>query len=159
MGVVSLPKSGQTMGAGRAGRGRYAQDAVPTSGQLLQRHRLRAGLTQEELAARAGYSANYIGKLEQDLRELPAAAADRLAAVLGLTGQDLAVLRAARGRWRGGALAGGVVCPRGAGPPGTRIWPGSAVFWPVPGHRCCCWPASWAWARPGCWRRPRRPRP
>ena len=84
------------MGAGRAGLGRYAQDAAPTCGQLLQQHRLRAGLTQEELATRAGYSANYIGKLEQDLRELPAAAADRLAAVLGLTGQDLAVLRSAR---------------------------------------------------------------
>ena len=90
------------MGASRAGRGRQAQDAPPTCGQLLQRYRVLAGLTQEELAERAGYSGNYIGKLEQDQRELPAAAADRLAAVLGLADQDRAALRAARERRQGG---------------------------------------------------------
>jgi transcriptional regulator with XRE-family HTH domain/tetratricopeptide (TPR) repeat protein len=90
------------MGAGRAGRGRQARDAAPTCGQLLQRYRVLAGLTQEELAERAGYSGNYIGKLEQDQRELPAAAADRLAAVLGLADRDRAVLRAARERRPGG---------------------------------------------------------
>ena len=89
------------MGAGRAGRGRQAQDAPPTCGQLLQRYRMLAGLTQEELAERAGYSGNYIGKLEQDQRELPAAAADRLAAVLSLADQDRAALRAARERRQG----------------------------------------------------------
>src|ERR1700746_1121110 len=86
------------MGAGRAGRGRQIQDAPPTCGKLLQRYRVLAGLTQEELAERAGYSANYIGKLEQDQRELPAAAAGRLAEVLGLADHDRAALRAARGR-------------------------------------------------------------
>ena len=90
------------MGAGRAGRGRQARDAPPTCGQLLQRYRMLAGLTQEELAGRAGYSGNYIGKLEQDQRELPAAAADRLATVLGLADQDRAALRAARERRQGG---------------------------------------------------------
>jgi tetratricopeptide (TPR) repeat protein/transcriptional regulator with XRE-family HTH domain len=90
------------MDAGRAGRGRQARDAPPTCGQLLQRYRVLAGLTQEELAERAGYSGNYIGKLEQDQRELPAAAADRLAAVLGLADQDRAALRAARERRQGG---------------------------------------------------------
>ena len=90
------------MGAGRAGRGRQVQDAPPTCGQLLQRYRVLAGLTQEELAERAGYSGNYIGKLEQDQRELPAAAADRLAEVLGLADQDRAALRAARERRQGG---------------------------------------------------------
>jgi len=90
------------MGAGRAGRGRQVRDAPPTCGQLLQRYRGLAGLTQEELAGRAGYSGNYIGKLEQDQRELPAAAADRLAAVLGLADQDRAALRAARERGQGG---------------------------------------------------------
>ena len=93
-------------GAGRtwvqAGPGRQARDATPTCGQLLQRYRVLAGLTQEELAERAGYSGNYIGKLEQDQRELPAAAADRLAAVLGLADQDRAALRAARERRPGG---------------------------------------------------------
>jgi tetratricopeptide (TPR) repeat protein/transcriptional regulator with XRE-family HTH domain len=90
------------MGAGRTGHGRQAQDAPPTCGQLLQRYRMLAGLTQEELAERAGYSGNYIGKLEQDQRELPAAAADRLAAVLGLADHDRAALRAARESRRGG---------------------------------------------------------
>ena len=90
------------MGAGRAGGSRQVQDAPPTCGQLLQRYRLRAGQTQEELAGRAGYSGNYIGKLEQDQRELPAAAADRLATVLGLADQDRAALRAARERRQGG---------------------------------------------------------
>jgi tetratricopeptide (TPR) repeat protein/transcriptional regulator with XRE-family HTH domain len=90
------------MGAGRAGRGRQVKDAPPTCGQLLQRYRGLAGLTQEELAERAGYSGNYIGKLEQDQRELPAAAADRLATVLGLADQDRAALRAAREHRQGG---------------------------------------------------------
>src|SRR5215470_9683740 len=123
-------------------------DAPSTCGQLLQRYRVLAGLTQEELAERAGYSANYIGKLEQDQRELPAAAADRLAGVLGLAGQERAVLRAARERRRGGRgpsarlLAGRM-----------RRWRRSAGFWPGPGRRCCCWPASRGWGRPGCWRR------
>jgi tetratricopeptide (TPR) repeat protein/transcriptional regulator with XRE-family HTH domain len=90
------------MGAGRTGRGRQAQDAPPTCGKLLQRYRLLAGMTQEELAERAGYSANYIGKLEQDQRELPSAAADRLATVLDLADQDRAALRAARERRQGG---------------------------------------------------------
>jgi tetratricopeptide (TPR) repeat protein/transcriptional regulator with XRE-family HTH domain len=90
------------IGGGRPGRERYAQDAPPSCGQLLQRYRVLAGLTQEELAGRAGYSANYIGKLEQDQRELPAAAADRLAVVLDLADQERAALRAARERRQGG---------------------------------------------------------
>jgi tetratricopeptide (TPR) repeat protein/transcriptional regulator with XRE-family HTH domain len=95
------------MGAGRAGRGWRGEDAAPSCGQLLQRYRVLAGLTQEELAARAGYSANYIGKLERDQRELPGAAAERLASVLGLADQEHAQLRAARERAGGpGLLAG-----------------------------------------------------
>ena len=86
------------MGTGPGGRGRHVPDAPPTCGQLLQRYRVLAGMTQEELAERAGYSANYIGKLERDQRELPAAATDRLTAVLGLTPQERAALRAARER-------------------------------------------------------------
>jgi len=90
------------VGGGRPGRERFAQDAPPSCGQLLQRCRVLAGLTQEELAGRAGYSANYIGKLEQDQRELPAAAADRLADVLDLSDQERAALKAARERRQGG---------------------------------------------------------
>ena len=86
------------MGTGPAWRSRGQNDdgAALTCGQLLQRYRSLAGLTQEGLAQKAGYSADYIGKLERDQRELPAAALDRLAAVLGLADQEQAALAAAR---------------------------------------------------------------
>ena len=100
-GMVPDEGAGRTMGEGQTEHGRQVQNAPPTCGQLLQRYRVLAGLTQEELAGRAGYSGNYIGKLEQDQRKLPAAAADRLAAVLGLADQDMAALRAARERREG----------------------------------------------------------
>ena len=76
--------------------GRNDDSVAPSAGQLLQRYRLLAGLTQEGLAEKAGYSADYIGKLERDQRDLPAAALDRLAAVLGLADQERAALTAAR---------------------------------------------------------------
>src|SRR5438445_289334 len=84
------PRAGRRMGAGRAGRGPQAADAALSGGQVLRRYRSAAGLTQEELAARAGYSADYIGKLERGRRELPAAAAGHLAAVLGLGDEERA---------------------------------------------------------------------
>ncbi len=74
----------------------FVEDAPPTSGELLRRYRLQVGLTQEELGDRCGYTANYVGKLERDQRRLSSAAADRLAAVLELDGEDLARLRAAQ---------------------------------------------------------------
>jgi len=100
------------MGEDQTERGRQVQNAPPTCGQLLQRYRVLAGLTQEELAGRAGYSGNYIGKLEQDQRDLPAAAADRLAAVLGLADQDMAALRAARERRGHRAPSAGLLAGR-----------------------------------------------
>jgi tetratricopeptide (TPR) repeat protein len=91
-------------GPARRARGRNHGDVTPTCGQLLQRYRSLAGLTQEGLAEKAGYSTDYIGKLERDQRELPAAALDRLAAVLGLADQERAALAAARDRPRPGSL-------------------------------------------------------
>lgn len=83
--------------AGQAhGRERSAAGAASTCGQLLRRYRSLAGLTQEQLADRSGYSANYIGKLERDEREPPAAALDRLGATLSLGEQERAALEAAR---------------------------------------------------------------
>jgi transcriptional regulator with XRE-family HTH domain len=94
-------------GPARRARGRNKGDVAPTCGQLLQRYRSLAGLTQEGLAEKAGYSADYIGKLERDQRELPAAALDRLAAVLGLADQERAALAAARDKpLPGGSLVG-----------------------------------------------------
>jgi tetratricopeptide (TPR) repeat protein/transcriptional regulator with XRE-family HTH domain len=75
-----------------------ATDLQPTCGQLLRRYRALARLTQEELAERCGYSANYIGKLERDERKPPAAALDVLARALELGPQDRAALDGARVR-------------------------------------------------------------
>jgi transcriptional regulator with XRE-family HTH domain len=91
-------------GPARRARGRNDDGQAPTCGQLLQRSRSLAGLTQEALAEKAGYSADYIGKLERDQRELPAAALDRLADVLGLADQQRAALTAARGKQTSGRL-------------------------------------------------------
>jgi transcriptional regulator with XRE-family HTH domain/tetratricopeptide (TPR) repeat protein len=89
------------MGTGRAGRGPQAADTALSGGQVLRRYRSAAGLTQEELAARAGYSADYVSKLERGQRELPASAAGHLAAVLGLGEEERAALAAARERGAG----------------------------------------------------------
>jgi len=95
------------MGPARRARGRNNGDVAPTCGQLLQRYRSLAGLTQEGLAEKAGYSADYVGKLERDQRELPTAALDRLATVLGLADQERAALAAARDKpLPGGSLVG-----------------------------------------------------
>src|SRR2546430_3146750 len=88
-----------------AAGGREAADAALSWGQVLRRYGSAGGLTQEELAARAGYSADYIGKLERGRRELPAAAAGHLAAVLGLGDEQRAALAAARERGAGGLPA------------------------------------------------------
>src|SRR5205823_9750064 len=68
-----------------------------TCGQLLRRYRQAARLTQEDLAERSGYSANYLSKLERDERQPPLVAIDRLAGILGLGSRDRDQLRAARG--------------------------------------------------------------
>ncbi len=67
-------------------------------GELLRRHRRLVGLTQEELADRSGYTADYVGKLERGARRPPEAALRRMVSVLGLGDQDLADLLAARDR-------------------------------------------------------------
>ena len=74
------------------------ESSQPTCGQLLRRYRSLAGLTQEELAERCGYSANYIGKLERDERRPPPAALDFLSRALDLGQQERAALDGARAR-------------------------------------------------------------
>ena len=68
-------------------------------GGLLKRFRRAAGLTQEELAARAGYSAVYVSMLERGRRLPLPATAGLLAAALDLAAHDRELLlTAARGQ-------------------------------------------------------------
>ena len=161
--------SDRTMDAGpaRRARGRNNGDAALTCGKLLQRYRSLAGLTQEGLAEKAGYSADYIGKLERDQRELPAAALDRIAAVLGLAEQERAALAAARDK----PLEDGLLVGRTAEMTGIRrhlagLGPPVLVFAAEPGmgktrlleeatSRAAH--SGWAIARGTCQRRPLDP--
>jgi transcriptional regulator with XRE-family HTH domain len=69
-------------------------------GELLRRHRLLAGLSQEELAERAGMSRRGISDLERGVRQSPhPATARRLSEALVLKPSDEAALLAAA-RWR-----------------------------------------------------------
>src|SRR5215472_12421492 len=68
-------------------------------GSLLQRHRIAAGLSQEELAERAGLSRRGVSDLERGLRQAPyPATIRRLADALGLPeSQRAALMMASRG--------------------------------------------------------------
>src|SRR5438105_1214441 len=84
-------------GVSEAGRATAGGAGAPaTWGQLLRRYRRVAGLTQEELAERSGYSTDYISKLERDQRQPPLLTIDHLATVLGLGSQEREALRAGR---------------------------------------------------------------
>jgi tetratricopeptide (TPR) repeat protein len=154
-------------GPARRARGRNHGDVTPTCGQLLQRYRSLAGLTQEGLADKAGYSADYIGKLERDQRELPAAALDRLAAVLGLADQERAALAAARDRPLPGSLLVGrdaeMTAIRrhlaGLGPPVLMFAaePGMGKTRLLEEAASCAARSGWAIARGSCQRRPLDP--
>lgn len=76
-------------------------------GVLLRRHRERAGVTQEELADRAGVSARTISDIERGVRSRAYAdTADRLSVALALAGTDRATfLKTARGRKPTGGTA------------------------------------------------------
>lgn len=83
----------------------------PTLAELLQRHRAAAGLTQEELAARARLSARAISDLERGIKHRPHAyTVQRLATALGLVGPDRdmfeAVARPPSDGRAGGTVAG-----------------------------------------------------
>jgi len=64
-------------------------------GPLLKRYRLAAGLTQEALAERAGYSAVYVGLIERGQRAPQPSTVALLADALGLTAEDRESLVAA----------------------------------------------------------------
>ena len=74
-------------------------DRQPGFGELLRRYRAAAGLTQEELAERAGLSARGIADLERGVRTAPYPRTVRqLAEVLGLGADERGVLLSARSR-------------------------------------------------------------
>src|SRR5262249_44952734 len=77
--VRARPEGDQARRAGRRMAGGTVAGAGVTCGLLLRRYRQAARLTQEELAERSGYSANYLSKLERDQRRPPPVALDRLA--------------------------------------------------------------------------------
>jgi class 3 adenylate cyclase/tetratricopeptide (TPR) repeat protein len=93
--------------------------ALPPFGDLLRQHRLASGLSQEELAERAGISARAISDLERGARHRPyRATVTQLAQALGLSDQERSALQLAA---RGQALAPA----GGAGPasvPGVRTF-------------------------------------
>jgi transcriptional regulator with XRE-family HTH domain len=65
----------------------------PPFGELLRRHRLAAGLTQEDLAERAGLSARGISDLERGARSHPYQETVRLLAdALALDGAERVAL-------------------------------------------------------------------
>src|SRR5262245_42597577 len=74
--------------------GRVVDGAEPSSfGEVLRRVRFEAGLTQEDLAERAGLSARGVQDLERGLRRSPyPATTRRLAEALGLGDTERAVL-------------------------------------------------------------------
>lgn len=69
-----------------------ALDTGTTFGSLLKRYRRAARLTQEALATRVGYSANYISMLERGVRLPAPITVDALAQALGLLPPDRAAL-------------------------------------------------------------------
>src|SRR3712207_6064134 len=76
--------------------------AVMTFGDLLRRHRLAAGLTQEALAERAGLSARAVSDLERGLRRAPYRDTVRsLADALRLSAAERTALEGAASRRRG----------------------------------------------------------
>jgi predicted ATPase/transcriptional regulator with XRE-family HTH domain len=71
---------------------------APAFGELLRRHRLAAGLTQEALAERAVVSVRAISDLERGVKQRPRRDTLRLLAdALGLAARDRAALAAAAG--------------------------------------------------------------
>jgi len=92
-------------------------------GGLLRRHREAAGLTQEELAERAGVSARTISDVERGLRDgVYRETAARIAMGLGLAGDERALFEASAQRpRRPGRQAAIGLQPAAAPTPPTRL--------------------------------------
>jgi transcriptional regulator with XRE-family HTH domain len=75
-------------------------------GALLRRYRRAAGLTQQTLAERAGYSVVYVSMLERGERRPQEATVEAIASALGLSGFDHAALHAVARGEKGPTLIG-----------------------------------------------------
>ena len=96
LGAVERQRAPQGMAAGQRGQSEGESFRV-----LLRRHRLAAGLTQEDLAERAGLSARAISDLERGRRHTPQRhTLTLLTQALRLTGDDLAAFEASVQRRR-----------------------------------------------------------
>lgn len=81
-------------------------NGAPTFGDLLRGHRLRAGLSQSELAEKANISEAAVGLLERGLRKAPhRQTIVLLAKALGLESDERETLEAARGEARRNAAS------------------------------------------------------
>lgn len=109
--------------APHGGRRAMATVGTLTFGDLLRRYRAASGLTQEELAERAGLSAKGIGDLERGARQYPRRETVRLLSeALGLAQRERTILEAAarrrlstRGSTAGAGMgAAGAVAASGA---------------------------------------------
>jgi transcriptional regulator with XRE-family HTH domain len=86
-------------------------------GELLRRYRVAAGLSQEELAERAGLSAHGISDLERGARRVPYPdTVHRLALALELSDEEAARLRTAARRTPAGSGVVEEVSPTASGP-------------------------------------------
>ena len=63
-------------------------DITRIIGQRLRAHRLRAGLTQEELAERAELHNTYVGQVERGEKNITVISLDRLLTALGVSFPD-----------------------------------------------------------------------
>jgi membrane protein implicated in regulation of membrane protease activity/DNA-binding XRE family transcriptional regulator len=94
---TALPPGASAMVS--AGREDASSGELPSFGELLKRHRLAAGLTQEALAERARLSVRAISDLERGLHRTPQRdTAQLLAEALQLSPQDRAAFEAAARR-------------------------------------------------------------
>lgn len=73
----------------------------------LKTHRLAQGLSQEELAHRAGIDRTYISSLERSVYAAGIDVVDRLAKVLGMEASDLLTKPNATAPKRGSSASGG----------------------------------------------------
>ena len=153
-GSLNVPSSGPPGRLSNPCNDRNAGVAVNTTvarpvegapfGARLRRHRLAAGLTQEQLAARAGLSARGVQDLERGARTTPQReTVRRLAAALGLSPGEAAVLGATVSRSRRArAAAGGRTGDRRARPPAAGPGAGAtaASRWTASSAASGSWP-------------------